>query len=87
MSEITTGTVLDANGEPAVKPTVVLTTEEAELLRHYKQFLARYGLREALYCNTCWQGSLSDGMDVYVTGGQILFKCRHRMLFYQGHTF
>jgi hypothetical protein len=40
-----------------------------------------------LYCNTCWQGDLADGMDAFVTEGQILFKCSHRLLFYQGATY
>jgi hypothetical protein len=86
-TETTIGTLVDANGEVVNKPTVILSKEEAELLRKYKKFLAARGLREALFCNTCWTGDLSDGMDAFVTDGQILFKCAHRMLFYQGQTF
>lgn len=86
-TDTTTGTLVDANGEVIGKPTVILSKEEAELLRNYKKFLQKRGLREALYCNTCWQGDLADGMNAFVTDGQILFNCRHRMLFYQGQTF
>jgi hypothetical protein len=86
-SDVTTGTLVDANGEVVNKPTVVLSKEEADLLRTYKKFLQKRGLREALYCNTCWGGNLSDGMDAFVTDGQILMKCRHRMLFFQGQSY
>lgn len=81
------GTIVDANGEVVNKPTVLLSKEEAELLRKYKKFLQARGLKEAIFCTTCWDGDLSDGMDAHVTEGQILFKCAHRMLFYQGMTF
>ena len=86
-SETTVGTLVDANGEVINKPTVLLTKEEAELLRKYKKFLQARGLREALYCSTCWDGDLSDGMDAHVTEGQILFKCSHRMLYFHGATY
>lgn len=86
-SDVTSGTIVDADGNVLNKPTVILSKEEAELLRSYKKFLQKRGLREALFCNTCWQGDLSDGLKAFVTDGQILFECRHRMLFYQGQTF
>lgn len=86
-ADVTVGTLVDANGEVVSKPTVLLTHDEAKLLREYKKFLAKRGLREATYCNTCWQGNLEDGMDVFVRDDQILFKCRHRLLFYQGQSF
>lgn len=86
-SDVTTGTIVDKDGNVLNKPTVILSKEEAELLRNYKKFLQKRGLREAIYCNTCWQGDLADGIDAFVTDGQILFKCRHRMLFYQGQSY
>jgi hypothetical protein len=86
-TETVVGTLVDANGEVINKPTELLSTEEAELLRKYKQFLQKRGLREALYCNTCWQGDLADGMDAHVTASQIVFKCAHRLLFHQGYTY
>jgi hypothetical protein len=81
------GTIVNAQGEVVSKPTVLLSQEEAELLRKYKKFLHKRGLREALYCNTCFNGSLSDGMDAFVTDGQIMFKCHHRMLYYHGTSY
>lgn len=86
-SDVTTGTLVDKDGNVLNKPTVLLSKEEAELLRQYKKFLHKRGLREALYCTTCWQGNLEDGMNAFVTDGQILFTCRHRMLFFQGQSF
>ena len=86
-SDVVIGAIVSPDGEVLNKPTVLLSKDEAELLRNYKKFLQRRGLREAIYCNHCWQGDLSDGMDAFVTDGQILFKCRHRLLFYQGQTF
>ena len=84
---LTSGTILEADGSVANKPTQLLTTDEARLLREYKKFLMTHGLREAVYCNECFSGNLSDGMRAHVTDGQILFECRHRMLFYSGQSY
>jgi hypothetical protein len=83
----TTGTILTPSGEIAQKPTMLLSDDDARLLREYKKFLQRHGLRETLYCNTCFEGNLNDGLRAFVTDGQILFECRHRMLFHQGQSF
>lgn len=85
--KVITGQVLDANGEVANKPAVVLTTEEAELLRRYKKFLMAHGLAEALYCKSCWEGDRHDGCKAFVTNSQILIECRCKMRFHQGQTF
>jgi hypothetical protein len=86
-TNVTEGTILDANGSIVNKPTKLLSADDAKLLRAYKKFLMVHGLREAVYCNECFSGNLSDGMRAHVTDGQILFECRHRMLFHQGQTF
>ena len=86
-SDVTTGTIVTPDGEVANKPAVLLTTEEAELLRKYKQFLTKRGLREALYCNDCFGGNLDDGCKAFVRSEQILIECRCKMRFYQGLTF
>lgn len=83
----TTGTIVAPDGTIATRPTTVLSQGEAELLRKYKKFLAAHGIREAWYCQSCWDGERSDGMRVHVTEGQIVGECRCRMLFYQGSTF
>jgi hypothetical protein len=87
-ADTTTGTIVGADGAVLNRPTVILSQEEADLLRRYKKFLQKRGLREALYCTTCWTGDLADGVsEAYVTDAQILLKCNHRMLFYQGQSF
>lgn len=87
MSADTTGTIVAPDGTIATRPTQILSPDEAELLRAYKKFLHARGIREAWYCNTCWDGDRSDGMRAFVTDGQILAECRCRMLFYQGQSF
>lgn len=86
-ANVTEGTILQADGSIANKPTRILSSEDAKVLRAYKKFLEAHGLREALYCNECFSGNLSDGMRAHVTDGQILFECRHRMLFFQGQSY
>ena len=83
----TISTILGPTGEPATIPTVILSQEDADLLRKYKKFLAKQGLREALYCNQCWDGSREDGCKAYVTDSQIGILCRCRMRFFQGQTY
>ena len=65
---------------------MLLSIEEAKLLREYKKFLLRHGLKEALYCNACFERNLSHGTEAYVTSEQIVIKCRCRLRFYQGQT-
>lgn len=83
----TTAQILGPDGEVATKPTVILDQEEAELLRKYRKFLQKRGLREALYCNTCWSGNREDGCKAFVTDGQIGIECRCQFRFYQGQTY
>ncbi len=84
---VTDGVILDANGQPTSVPTKMLTTEEAHVLRAYKKFLQARGLKEAMFCTTCWSGNLMDGMEANVTDGQIMLRCRHMMYFYRGQSF
>jgi hypothetical protein len=84
--EYTTGTILEADGSIANCPTAVFSPREATLLRAYKKLLAKYHLREALYCNDCFEGDLSDGCRAFVTETQIGIKCRCKMRVFQGQT-
>jgi hypothetical protein len=85
--DMTEGVIFDANGEPATRPTQILTSEEAALLRLYKKFLHSHGMREAVFCNSCFSGNLSDGMRAHVTDSEVLFECRHRMLYHKGQSY
>jgi hypothetical protein len=86
-AETTTGTIVNPDGSVANRPTVLLTQEEAELLRTYKQFLQKRGLREALYCQSCWNGEREDGCKAFVTTDQIGIFCRCTMRYFKGSTF
>ena len=81
------GTIITPDGEVATKPTILLDHEEAALLRLYKKFLAKRGLREALYCNACWDGNREDGCRAHVTDAQIVIDCRCTLRFHQGQSF
>jgi hypothetical protein len=78
--------LIGPDGSLIEKPSVAFTAEEAALLRRYKKFLAHHGLREALYCNDCWEGNRSDGLRAFVRDDQILFECRCKTRFHQGPT-
>lgn len=83
-TDVTTSTIVGPDGEVANKPAHILTSEEALILRQYKKFLEARGLREALYCQDCWDGGLSDGCRAFVTSNQILIECRCKTRFFQG---
>ena len=86
LHETTTGTILSPTGELLTRPTVVFTAEEAKLLRLYKKFLDAHHLKEALYCQDCWNLDLHDGCKAFVKDSQILIECRCKLRFYQGMT-
>lgn len=84
---LTESFVLGPNGSVATVPTVMLSDADAALLREYKKFLMRYHLREALYCNDCFAGEMSDGTEAQVTNSDIMIKCRCKLRLHQGQTF
>ena len=84
----TSGVIIDPHtGGRANVPTIQFETDDARLLREYKKLLKKYGLREALYCNACFEARLSDGLDAHVTDTQIVFKCRCTLRVYMGPTY
>jgi len=87
LNDTTKSVILGPDGVPATLPTVLLTGEEAKLLREYKKFLDRHRIKEAAYCHDCWEHNLQHGMAAFVTPDQIMFRCRCRMLFFQGATY
>lgn len=86
-TNVVEGTVLDANGQPTTLPTEILSLDEVRMLREYKKFLRKHQLREALFCQSCFQGDLHDGMEAYVTDGEVMMKCRHRMIYFKGASY
>lgn len=85
--DTTTTQILGPDGSVASLPTVLLSEEDARLLRTYKKFLEKHNLREALYCNSCWDGDRADGVKAFVTTSQIGIHCRCRLRFFQGMTY
>ena len=85
--ERTTGLIVGPDGAPLQVPTLLLSPEDARLLRLYKKFLLRYGLKEALYCDSCWDHNLSHGTESHVTDNEIVIRCRCSLRFYQGPSY
>ena len=86
LGDLTKSTIVAPDGSVANYPTVLLSHEDAKLLREYKKFLLRNGLKEAVYCNLCFERNLADGTEFFVTADQIVIKCRCKLRFYQGQT-
>lgn len=76
------------DGEPASLPHEPISDDELTLLLEYKRWLQRRGYREAVYCNRCYEGNLSDGTEFHVkTSGltvEAMIKCRCRMAYGKG---
>ena len=86
LNDKTAAMIVAPDGTVASFPTIVISHEDAKLLRAYKKWLLRNGYREALYCNQCYSANRSDGLEAYVTDERMLFKCRCRAQYYQGAT-
>jgi hypothetical protein len=74
-------------GDSEELPNVQLSLEDARLLREYKKFLTRHGLKEALYCSNCWSGTKEDGCKAFVRDEAIMIGCRCCVRSFQGQTF
>jgi len=86
MPEKTQSFILTPDGNPATIEGILIDPKDAQLLRQYKTFLAKYHLREALYCQDCWNGQRHDGCEAHVTTTQIVIKCRCKLRTYSGST-
>ena len=87
MPEKTTGLIVDPySGDPIAVPVVKLDAEDARLLRKYKKLLLKYGLKETLYCDACWERNLSHGCEAHVTDHEILIRCRCQLRHFVGQT-
>ena len=78
--------ILAPDGSAASVAHVEISLDDAVLLRQYKKLLQRLGLREALYCQACWQGEREDGCKAHVTVHEILIVCRCTVRSHTGMT-
>lgn len=85
--EKTTGLLYGPNNEPINTPTVLLDPADARIIREYKKVLQRLGLKEALYCDECWDRNVNHGLEAHVTSSQIVFKCRCKLRVHMGATY
>lgn len=77
--------LVDLHGRPAGGVAHVhLSNEEAQILRAYKKFLHKHGLREALLCNSCFERNSPDGCRAFVRPERILIQCRCAERTYEG---
>lgn len=65
-------------------PTVNMTDDESKVLRQYRRFMIDRHVKEALYCQTCWDRNLYDGCRATVSDGAIDIICRHVHLRHRG---
>lgn len=78
--------IVGPDGSILNKPTIQLDAKDAALLREYRKFLERQGLREALFCEKCWNRNLEDGTRAHVTPSSVMIECRCRRLLFTGYT-
>ena len=60
---------------------------DADLLRKYKKFLQKYGMRESLWCLKCEDAGREPGLRATVLDGKIDFQCRCTIRRYRGQTY
>jgi hypothetical protein len=84
----TSGGTITENGETRDIKTVMLSSEQALLMREYrKKVLMPLGLQEAVFCAECERASREDGCKSFVTDSQIGIICRCTQRLYLGQSF
>jgi hypothetical protein len=76
----------DADGALLTRPTVELTTEEAQALRRAARILRGKRFRMTIRCDACFEGGRGDGMRGEINSRFISLECRCRFLKYVGET-
>ncbi len=92
-SDKVAGTILGPDGAPASRPTVVLSPDEAALVRSYMWMMISAGYDPSFGCIQCLpvgpRGYRIDPevMATYlIDEAQIVITCACRQVFHQGHT-
>jgi hypothetical protein len=83
--ETTSGMLFDADGQPTAMPTILITTEHAQIIRAYLQVLRRYRLSRSLFCRLCHNGRFTHETAILesVTDDQVVYACACRLRFAQ----
>jgi len=85
LADRTKGLLFDEHGQPASLPTVLMSRDEAQILRQYARFLHDRRLSVSYYCRGCWNGrTTADPLMVKISPGQVVFTCRCRIRYWQG---
>jgi hypothetical protein len=78
----------DADGKPATYRERQFSQHDAELLREYKKdFLAKHGYKERLWCQRCEDAGEHSGVRAFVTEQRIGMTCRCSNRVYNGMTY
>ncbi len=65
----------------------LFSQQDATLLRNYKKFLQRHGMKESLWCQRCEDAGRQPGLRASVMDGKIDFQCRCTVRRYRGQTY
>ncbi len=79
-------TLLNRDGAPVMRDKQI-AQGDAELLRKYKKFLLKHGLKESLWCAVCAEAGRSDGLRASVMDDKIDLACRCTVRRYRGQTY
>lgn len=63
------------------------TDADAAMLRQYKKFLSKYGLKESLWCQMCAALEQPEGLRASVMDAAIDMECRCTVRRHRGSTF
>ncbi len=87
LNDTVTAQLVGPDGALIKRPALMLTMEEAKLLRAYKKFLLSHRLREApVRCEDCFANNRNDFHTFFVLDEQIMYACDCKELFYRGQT-
>lgn len=81
----TSGMLFDAQGRPTSLPTVLMTRQDAEIIRAYRHLLHTRRLSRSLFCRLCYGGRPSEENAIHesVTDDQVVYCCLCRIRFGQ----
>jgi hypothetical protein len=80
--------ILGADGKPASFRERQFSQHDAEMLRQYKkEFLARHGYKERLWCLKCEENGEHSGVRAFVRENKIGMTCRCASRVYHGMTY